>query len=142
MNYQESVQMACKQVGTQAALAKAIDVSPAIVQQWRVGARPVPVKHCLAIERATHGAVTRRDLRPDDWHLIWPELARAGQSAQSNGCDSIHCHSFTATVNRFRSRFASRCTVAPTTVFSRSSRHLPISPAWLSLAGSALQSAP
>lgn len=67
--------MACKQVGTQAALAKAIDVSPAIVQQWRVGARPVPVKHCLAIERATHGAVTRRDLRPDDWHLIWPELA-------------------------------------------------------------------
>jgi hypothetical protein len=19
--------------------------------------------------------VTRRDLRPDDWHLIWPELA-------------------------------------------------------------------
>lgn len=29
----------------------------------------------LAIERATNGAVTRRDLRPDDWHLIWPELA-------------------------------------------------------------------
>lgn len=27
-----------------------------------------------AIERATDGAVTRRDLRPADWHLIWPEL--------------------------------------------------------------------
>ena len=34
----------------------------------------------LAIERATHGAVTRRDLRPNDWHLIWPELAQQAQS--------------------------------------------------------------
>ena len=27
------------------------------------------------IERATEGAVTRQQLRPDDWPLIWPELA-------------------------------------------------------------------
>jgi len=26
---------------------------------------------------ATNGQVTRRDLRPADWHLIWPELADA-----------------------------------------------------------------
>lgn len=31
-------------------------------------------KLCVAIERATGGAVTRRDLRPDDWREIWPEL--------------------------------------------------------------------
>lgn len=31
--------------------------------------------YCVAIERATGGAVTRRDLRPDDWQDIWPELA-------------------------------------------------------------------
>ena len=30
---------------------------------------------CVSIERATGGAVTRRDLRPDDWARIWPELA-------------------------------------------------------------------
>lgn len=30
---------------------------------------------CVSIERATNGAVTRRDLRPDDWARIWPELA-------------------------------------------------------------------
>lgn len=30
---------------------------------------------CVAIERATEGAVSRRDLRPDDWERIWPELA-------------------------------------------------------------------
>jgi len=32
-------------------------------------------ERCPAIERATNGAVRRQDLRPDDWHLIWPELA-------------------------------------------------------------------
>ena len=30
---------------------------------------------CVAIERTTGGAVTRRDLRPADWRDIWPELA-------------------------------------------------------------------
>lgn len=35
-----------------------------------------------AIERATDGAVTRRDLRPDDWHLIWPELAKPARKAK------------------------------------------------------------
>lgn len=30
---------------------------------------------CLAIERATGGQVTRQDLRPDDYWLIWPDLA-------------------------------------------------------------------
>lgn len=31
-------------------------------------------KLCVQIEQATDGAVTRRDLRPDDWAQIWPEL--------------------------------------------------------------------
>ena len=30
-----------------------------------------------SIERATEGAVTRQQLRPDDWPLIWPELAES-----------------------------------------------------------------
>ena len=28
----------------------------------------VPIEHCVAIERLTAGAVTRRDLRPGDWY--------------------------------------------------------------------------
>ena len=51
--------------------------SDAQVRQWQHGYAnrlPGPV-YCLAIERATGGAVTRRDLRPDDCHLIWPDLA-------------------------------------------------------------------
>lgn len=75
MTYQLAIQSACDSLGSQAALAKALDLAPALIHQWRAGIRPVPVQHCLAIERATSGAVTRRDLRPDDWHLIWPELA-------------------------------------------------------------------
>lgn len=32
---------------------------------------------CVAIEQATAGAVTRKDLRPNDWAEIWPELIDA-----------------------------------------------------------------
>lgn len=29
---------------------------------------------CVAVEKASGGEVTRKDLRPDDWAQIWPEL--------------------------------------------------------------------
>ena len=29
---------------------------------------------CSAMERESNGEVLREDLRPNDWHLIWPEL--------------------------------------------------------------------
>jgi DNA-binding transcriptional regulator YdaS (Cro superfamily) len=50
-----------------------------VVSNWRV--RGVPISQCSAIESATSGAVTRRDLRPDDWHRIWPELVTAEHPA-------------------------------------------------------------
>ncbi len=34
---------------------------------------------CARIEVESAGAVTRRDLRPDDAHLIWPDLAGTPQ---------------------------------------------------------------
>ncbi len=51
-----------------------IGVPAPLISQWRNNVRPVPIERCAAIEKATSGLVTRRDLRPDDWHLIWPEL--------------------------------------------------------------------
>ncbi len=60
--------------GRGAALGAAIGVHPVMVSQWAGGVKPVPLERCTAIEQATGGAVTRRDLRPDDWHRIWPEL--------------------------------------------------------------------
>lgn len=51
--------------------------SDAQIRQWQHGyakRKPGPA-YCRAIEAATGGAVTRRDLRPNDWQKIWPELA-------------------------------------------------------------------
>jgi DNA-binding transcriptional regulator YdaS (Cro superfamily) len=48
--------------------------SDAQVRQWQHGyadRRPSP-EHCIAIERATEGKVRLWDLRPNDWHRIWP----------------------------------------------------------------------
>lgn len=64
---------------TSAELARAIGCDPAQVRQWLAltadgtrDRRPGAV-YCVAISRATNGAVARWDLR-DDWHLIWPEM--------------------------------------------------------------------
>lgn len=75
-------------VGGVGKLAAALRVAQPVVSNWRARGTTPDAVHCVAIERATNGAVTRRDLRPDDWPLIWPELAddakqpaKAGESA-------------------------------------------------------------
>lgn len=68
--------------GAKTKLATEIGAQVQLVWQWSSGVRPVPIERCYAIEQATNGAVTRRDLRPDDWQKIWPELAPA-QSHQA-----------------------------------------------------------
>ena len=53
--------------------------SDAQVRQWQHGYAdrlPSP-ENCVGIEQATEGVVMRWDLRPDDWHRIWPELIGA-----------------------------------------------------------------
>lgn len=72
-------------------LAGVLGVAPPTVAEWCSGRRPVPVRRCRAIEEATGGRITRRDLRPDDWQDIWPELASSeqkqpsGQAQQARG---------------------------------------------------------
>ena len=39
------------------------------------GLRPPAPELCVLLERESKGAVTRREMRPDDWQRIWPELA-------------------------------------------------------------------
>jgi DNA-binding transcriptional regulator YdaS (Cro superfamily) len=49
------------------------------IRQWRhgyAGRQPSP-QLAVALEQATGGMVRRWDSRPDDWHLIWPELIGA-----------------------------------------------------------------
>jgi DNA-binding transcriptional regulator YdaS (Cro superfamily) len=71
----DTIERACTAAGGLKKLAEAIGQSPQTVSNWR--SRGVPLLHCVAIEQATGGAVTRRELRPDDWQRIWPELTAA-----------------------------------------------------------------
>lgn len=51
-------------------------LSDAQIRQWQHGyddRKPSP-EYAVLIERETGGAVRRWDLRPNDWHRIWPEL--------------------------------------------------------------------
>lgn len=75
MSANAAAQRAADLLGGNSALAKACGVTPQAVSQWANGGRPIPERRCVAIERLTKGAVTRQELRPDDWSEIWPELA-------------------------------------------------------------------
>ena len=66
--------------GRQAALAKAIGAHAPDVSRWADGKRPIPMEYGAAIEAATGGLVTRREMFPNDWHRLWPELATATES--------------------------------------------------------------
>jgi len=63
--------------GTAASLAAVLGVSPSYLSQMASGDAPVSPERCVEIEVATNGDVTRRDLRPEDWQRIWPELGHA-----------------------------------------------------------------
>lgn len=72
-----------KTKATQRELAAKLAITPVLINQWANEKRPVPPDRCVEIELATGGEVTRRDLRPDDWHRIWPELATPHPPAPS-----------------------------------------------------------
>ena len=64
--------------------AARIGVSPVYLSQLAVeqdGRVPSPAL-CVVIERESDRAVRRQGLRPDDWHLIWPELIGEGTATE------------------------------------------------------------
>lgn len=64
-----------QEYGRQAALARHLGIKPPQVAGWISRDKPIPLVHMAAIEVFTDGAVTRRDMRPEDFAHIWPELA-------------------------------------------------------------------
>lgn len=60
--------------GNASALAKTLDISLSSLSQIAHNSEGTSPARCVAIEQATGGAVTRKDLR-SDWAEIWPELA-------------------------------------------------------------------
>ncbi len=63
--------------GGKAAFARKIGAHTSDLSDWIAGERPIPVRYCAAIEQASGGEVTRKDCRPNDWQVYWPELKNA-----------------------------------------------------------------
>lgn len=62
--------------GAASRLAAAIGAHAPDLSNWVKGVRPIPTHYGVAIEKATGGQVTRKELFPDSWQRYWPELAR------------------------------------------------------------------
>jgi DNA-binding transcriptional regulator YdaS (Cro superfamily) len=64
-------------LGRPAKVAKLCGVTVQAVCQWRnnnaIPAAPLMLI-AATIERESHGLVSRQDLFPDTWQIIWPEL--------------------------------------------------------------------
>ena len=58
-------------------VAKLCNVNPAAVAQWRLRGLPHGQLIFLAarLEKESHGLVTRKNLFPKSYSLVWPELA-------------------------------------------------------------------
>lgn len=56
-------------------LAEKLSLSSARLSHLCSGFRKPSPQLSISIEKATDGLVTRKDLRPNDWQDIWPELA-------------------------------------------------------------------
>ena len=72
-------------LGSQAELARALGVKQQVVSNWHRRGN-VPADYCPSIEKATGGAVTCEDLRPDvDWayprQSARPDTPPAAQAA-------------------------------------------------------------
>lgn len=47
------------------------------LKQIAYGNKQASAVIAVSLERETSGLLTRKSLRPDDWSVIWPELASA-----------------------------------------------------------------
>lgn len=61
--------------GGKSAFAKKIGAYSSDLSDWIKGERPIPAHFAPAIERESDGRVTRKECRPLDWHIYWPEPA-------------------------------------------------------------------
>jgi len=85
----DAISVAISLTGSPSKLARAVGVSAQAACFWRDGKRTISPDKCVAIEQATGGVVSRRDLRPNDWHLFWPELREPDDIARPDAGDRI-----------------------------------------------------
>lgn len=66
--------------GKQKELAEFLDVSISYMSQMVAGSTAISEERCVLIEKFTNGKVSRKDLRPDNWAAIWPELLNKNEA--------------------------------------------------------------
>lgn len=57
-------------------LAQRSDTTYAHLKNVAYGGKECGIQLAVALERETRRAVTRQELRPNDWQQIWPELVK------------------------------------------------------------------
>lgn len=67
---------AIRAAGGLTVVARALDRSPQSLFNW-IARGSVPVEYAAELERALGMGLRRWDMRPADWHRIWPELIGA-----------------------------------------------------------------
>jgi len=57
-------------------VAKLCDISVPAVSMWRKKGIPAAQYVFLgaSLEKASHGLITRKDILPKSWHIVFPEL--------------------------------------------------------------------
>lgn len=68
--------------GEAARIAKEMRISASYLSQMVSGDAPISPQRAVEFERVLGGAVTRKDIYQNNWHLIWPELGNAEDSMQ------------------------------------------------------------
>lgn len=68
-------------------IAARVGVSGAFMSQIARGGRPAPSNLVPAIERECGFQVRRWNLRPNDWHQIWPDLIGQADAPQVEARD-------------------------------------------------------
>lgn len=61
--------------------AEKVGTSAGHLTNHAYGYTPLAPAVCVLVEKESDGAVTRQELRPDDWAAIWPELVTDKASA-------------------------------------------------------------
>jgi DNA-binding transcriptional regulator YdaS (Cro superfamily) len=61
-------------------IAEKCGIAEQYLYQVFTGRKVPSAELSVSIEQATMGEVTRKDLRPNDWQAIWPELAKKSKA--------------------------------------------------------------
>lgn len=77
------------QRGRSISIARALGITQPVVSDWVTGKKAIPAEHCKAIHQLSGGLVTCQEMRPNDWHKYWPELAPAIANTAQTATETV-----------------------------------------------------